>query len=166
MKRTTAVCGLLLLVLCGFSYSLWRYQAAFHVPMSAKVRSVSTFNNCLGFASDALTPRLFKATGEKQAQEAFLRFALAAFNPTGYRLTMKVRGPRALLEACYLRSATGCSVKEKVLHDDVAEFDVDLSDVSKFVWSDGTCYVGIGFPVSSLREGDEVELVDFRFELK
>ena len=166
MKRNTAVYGVLLLVLCGFSYVLGRYQAAFHVPMSVKVRSVSTFNNCLGFIPDASNVRVFKATGEKQIPEAFLRFAIARFDPTGYRLTMKVRCPQALLESCYLRSAAHCSKVEKELHDDVAEFVVDLSDISKYVWTDGTCYVGVGFPVSSLHQGDEVELVDFKFELK
>ena len=166
MKRNTVAYGVLLLVLCGFSYALGRYQAAFHVPMSVKVKSVRTFNNCLAFVQDASNPRMFRATGEKQIAEAFLRFAIDRFDPTGYRLTMKVRCPRALLEACYLRSAADCTKEEKKLHDDIAEFDVDLSDVSKYVWTDGTCYVGVGFPASSLHQGDEVELVDFKFELK
>ncbi len=154
---------ILVVVAACFSYAFrLKVLNGIYPELPATVRSLDTFNDVGGFVQDASSPRVFRYIGNQTANETYLRFAIPDFNPVGYMLVIRIRARPALLESSYQRFAKG-RAEGHTIQGDIATYVIKMKDTDPFVWTNGKIYVGIGFPASSLRENDVVELVDFNF---
>ena len=165
MKKIYFLCvALLILMVRMLSFSVAEYER--RIPaLPEQVRNLSHFNDCSMFEAIAGPPNaIYRFLGNSSRPEAYLRFAIPGFDPSPYLLRLKIKARPGLLKAARVRSARdtqqGGDVKE-----DVATFDIAMNDATPFLWTDGKCYVGLTFPKAALRQGDTVELLDFKFEL-
>lgn len=152
----------LLAAMCSLRFCLRVYRE--EIPeIDERIRAITTFNDASAFLRDADSERVFRYVGVEKLTEPYLRFRIKDFIPSGYCLTMKIRAKPTVLKSCFMRSAMGraegCDIK-----GDTATFAVDMLDHAQFMWNNRDCYVGIGFSASSLKPGDKVELLDFKFE--
>lgn len=132
--------------------------------MPEAIASIKTFNDISYFNRDAVNPRRFVyVPNDSSPHDAYMRFAIPGIDPSHYLLRLKINARPELLKAARVRSARdvrqGGDVK-----GNVATFDIVMKDAMPFMWTDGKCYVGLTFPRESLRQGDTVELLDFKFE--
>ncbi len=161
-KTVTYLLPLIAIIAAFVSYSFCRkVNDGIYPELPTAIRTLETFNNFKCFVQDTSSPRTFRYKG-RQTPEAYLRFAIPDFTPRGYTLTLRLRARQALLESSYLRFAHG-RAEGRTIHGDTATYVIRMKDPEQFVWTNGKCYVGVGFPSASLREGDIVELVDFKF---
>ena len=147
-----------------FSYSLAVYEGRIS-ELPEELRSVTTFNDCSMFAQEQGNPRRFVFCRDTGRAEAYLRFRIPKFDPSDYALRFSVRARPALLKDALLRTARS-RVRCGKVGDGVITFSVDMKDSAAFMWSDGACYVGVTLPVAMLKDGDVVELLDFKFSLR
>ena len=128
--------------------------------------AMPTFNDCSSFVPVAEGGRRFRFNSNDNSPEAHLRFRIPDFDPTEYVLKLKLKASPRVLETCTMRSAKGSGAKCRVKGDE-GDLAIDMDPVDQFLWgADHCCYVGVGFQKPALKDGDEVELVDFKFELK
>ena len=164
MKRRIFLCCVIMscfVCVWGVLYRCTKTLAKAGKELDAEVAALTTFNDISSFAFDPANPRRF--IYKPVADEAYLRFAISGVVPSSYLLWLKIKARPELLKEARVRSARdmqhGGDVK-----GDVATFDISMEDSVPFMWTDGKCYVGLTFPKVSLRDGDTVELVDFKFE--
>ncbi len=166
MARFVNIVVAIALVLAAWSFV--RFSALVYVGrcpiLPNAITSLDTFNDCVGFARDKTNCRLFRFVGG--GKEAYLRFKLQDIDPAMYRLELKLRGKPSLLASAWCKSAKGLPKIEKEIAGDVCELRIGMNDVSKFRYTNGKTYVGVGFRISDLRLGDTVELLDFKFSLR
>jgi len=164
MKMIYFLSAVLLLVMGRMLlFSIAEYEG--RIPaLPEQVKSITQFNDLALFELADGSSNVYRFRENSSRTEAHLRFALPGFDPSPYQLRLKLKARPELLKAARVRTARdvrhGGDVK-----GDIATFDISMKDPTPFVWSDGKCYVGVTFPKTSLKPGDTVELVDFRFEL-
>ena len=136
-----------------------------HSFLPASVKKLTTFNNLAGFKPDPQNPRCFTySESRERLADCYLRFAISDFDPSPYRLLLRLRARADLLKKS--RVKTGQNAWERAAVDgDLATYRISMKDAKAFLWNDGRCYVGVFFPNAALEPGDVVELVDFKFEL-
>ena len=149
-----------------FSHSLALYKGEIS-ELPESVRAVTTFNNCKMFMPDKGDPRRFRFSrdAKKSDGEAYLRFRIPKFDPSDYAVKFRIRARPELLGMAVLRTAIS-RIKCGEIKGDVMTFSVNMNESKTFVWSDGACYVGVGLPLVLLKDGDTVELLDFKFSLR
>ena len=148
-----------------FSHALAVHQGKLsYLPKN--VQEIATFNDCLMFKRDKDNPKRFVFRDNMAGNvEAYLRFAIPDFDPSAYRLVLRLRSRPDLLRQSKIRSARDTLEGGDVMGD-IATYQISMRDASSFVWSDKKCYVGVMFPKPSLKSGDVVELLDFKFSLR
>lgn len=168
MQRALVV-ALIFTVVVGAVVALRRQATALSrqaAPPDPKVAALTTFNNRSSFVPVAERGRRFRFNAGDKSPEAYLRFRIPDFDPTGYVLKLKLKASPRVLGTCTMRSAKGSGAKCRVKGDE-GDLAIDMDPVDQFLWgADHCCYVGVGFQKPALKDGDEVELVDFKFELK
>ena len=163
MKNIYCLCVVLLILMVSMlSFSVAEYEG--RIPdLPEMVKGVTQFNDLALFEFSADSPNIYRFRDDPTRNEAYLRFAIPGFDPSAYRLRLRIKARPELLKDAKVRSARdlrhGGDVK-----GDVATFDIPMEDSAPFMWTDGRCYVGLAFPKTSLRPGDTVELLDFKFE--
>ena len=133
--------------------------------LPASVKKLTTFNNLSGFKPDPGNPRRFTyVSNRERIGDCFLRFAVSDFDPSSYRVLLHLKAREDLLKKSRAKSGQN-TWESAVVNGDMATYNISMKDSKAFLWNDGKCYVGVFFPNASLKPGDVVELVDFKFEL-
>ena len=95
-----------------------------------------------------------------------MRFFIREFDPEEYVLKLKLKADPRVLGTCTMRSAKSYGEKCRIAGNE-GSLVIDMGSADQFLWgADHCCYVGVAFQKPALKDGDEVELVDFKFELK
>ena len=164
MKKIHLLCVILLILMVNMlSFSVAEYEG--RLPeLPEQVKSISQFNDCSLFEVINNAPNaIYQLRDNPTCTEAYLRFAIPGFDPSACRLRLRIKARPELLKDAKVRSARDLRHGGDVMGD-VATFDIPMEDSAPFMWTDGRCYVGLAFPKTSLRPGDTVELLDFKFE--
>lgn len=160
---------LVLLCLVGSCAALQRLTT--HLSSTSdslkKISGLDAFNDVSGFQMKNDNPSVFVVEGDalKKGKEPYLRFSIPDFDPSSYKLILKLRARPGILKAGKIRSARG-SWDGGVIDGDIITYDISMKDKSTFLWEDNKCYVGVSFPSSIFKPGDTIELLDFKFELR
>ena len=159
------VVGLASIHVCQYALKVYGKEVPKTPP---QIRELTAFNDMASFDKIPGKPKSFRFNPQQKG-EGYLRFAIPNFDPRHYKLSFSIRAKEILLKDACVRYAsgrgTGC---EKTIIGGLARFAIAFDEevMQKAVWTDGTCYVGVAFNRALLSADDEVELVDFKFELK
>ena len=158
--------GILILLAAIAAIRVFNHSLAVHEGrisyLPESVRTLISFNDCLLFRQDGNNPRRFVFCDSGDGGEGYLRFAIPDFDPSGCKLTLRIKARPELLRNSRMRSAREIGTGGTIVND-VATYCISFEERNSFLWSDNKCYVGVRFPKSALRPGDVVELMDFSF---
>ena len=133
--------------------------------LPSNIKSIETFNDCSLFIRDKKVRSRFLFVNDDKRAEAYLRFSIPNLNPAAYKVVIRIKARADLLREGRIRTAKSCYDGGTVVGD-VATYEISMANASDFMWTDNKCYVGVWFPKSALKQGDVVELLDFKFSLR
>ena len=128
-----------------FSHSLAVHEGRISY-LPENVLTLTSFNDFRMFQQDKDNPRRFVFSDKYDGGfESYLRFVIPNFDPSPYKLVLRLRARPELLWKSKVRSARETLDGVSVLGD-IATYDISMKDSSSFVWTDNRCYVGVMFP--------------------
>ena len=117
-----------------------------------------SFNEISGFVVSPQNRKKFIFRGDDGVNEAYLRFMVKGLKPQASQLVIRFQARSELMRQAYVRTAKSRGDACRVLGT-VCEAVLDMRNCASWYWPSGFYYVGIGFPLSELRQGDEIELL-------